>query len=276
MIYKKGLKTIGFQENSSIELTLVCLTIVKLFYHFFGPFILPLFTLWREALTKLSDFFLISHLQYLICSCPMSVLSEHSVNKGLLIWVIILTIITTGIGVEVRQNTIFPVFLLFWLISEVDGGLKLKAWARGSGWVYNTREWSATRFRDDIKSSGKFAIRSSFKIGRREGVQWKWLFKIVETLWNPVLFNVKWSRKCSKVQRNAKTIFSDTFCIHRVRGVCPCLPSILTEYPVYLGVVKPPTLSESSIVNLMHYVNPSYILAINKCSLLRHTVSCAI
>ncbi len=28
-------------------------------------------------------------------------------------------------------------------------------------------------FRDDIKSSGKFAIRSSFKIGGREGVQWR-------------------------------------------------------------------------------------------------------
>ena len=99
--------------------------------------------------------------------------------------------------------------------------------------------------RDDIKSSGKFAICSSFKIGGREGVQWRWLFKIAETLWNPVLFNVKWSRKCLKVQRDVKTIFPGTFCIHRVRGVCPCLPSNLTEYPVYLGVVKPPTLSDN-------------------------------
>ena len=41
--------------------------------------------------------------------------------------------------------------------------------------------------------------------------------------------------------RDAKTIFPDTFCIHRIRGVCPCLPSILTEYPVYPGVLKPPT-----------------------------------
>ncbi len=49
---------------------------------------------------------------------------------------------------------------------------------------------------------------------------------------------------CSRVQRDAKTIFQDTFCIHRVRGVCPYLPSILIEYPVYLGVTKHPTLSD--------------------------------
>ncbi len=47
------------------------------------------------------------------------------------------------------------------------------------------------------------------------------------------------------MQRDAKTIFPNTFCIHRVKWVCPCLPSILTEYPVYLGVVKPPTLSDN-------------------------------
>ena len=40
--------------------------------------------------------------------------------------------------------------------------------------------------RDDIKISGKFAIRSSFKIGGREGVQWRWLFKIAETSQNKI------------------------------------------------------------------------------------------
>ncbi len=125
--------------------------------------------------------------------------------------------------------------------------------------------------RDDIKSSEKFAIRSSFKIGGREGVQLRWLFKIAETSWNPVLFKAKWSRKCLKVQRDAKTIFPDTFCIHRVRGLCPYLPSILTEYTVYLGVVKR-HWAAISMVNLMHCANPSYILAINKCSLLIETL----
>ncbi len=33
--------------------------------------------------------------------------------------------------------------------------------------------------RDEIKSPEKFTIRSSFKIGGREGVQWGWLFKII-------------------------------------------------------------------------------------------------
>ncbi len=76
-------------------------------------------------------------------------------------------------------------------------------------------------------------------------------------------------KKVFESAKGCQNNFPRHFLYPQGEGVCPCLPSILPEYPVYLGVVKPPTLSDNthrkSYALCQSFI---YILAINKCSVL--------
>ncbi len=175
-------------------------------------------------------------------------------------------------------------WLLFFLVGHNSGSQK------GPSSV----EYSESSLRDDIKSSGKFAIRSPLKIGWRKGggssggnclrycksTKFGVLFNLADLaeteikqayirkhLYYHSKFGISTKFYSGQIQliyssRNMPKQFSQTLLVSTGLGVCPCLPSILTEYPVYLGVGKPPTLSDNiHRKSYMHYVNPSYIVS---------------